>query len=456
MQFTARARNPVKPPDSQHSRGITAIPPTGQSERILALDALRGIGVLGILLINILDFGLPNAAFDPTNAGGATGINLYTWVATSMFVEGTFRGIFTLLFGAGVVLYTSRLERAGPGLGAANLYYRRTIWLIVFGIINAYLLLWYGDILFMYGVAGLFLFVFRNLPVRNLLLCAVPLLCMQTVNGIRSYVDFQDLQAEAEQAQLQQAMGKELSQDQLGVIKDFEEWLEWEKPSPKKQAEEVEAMRASYASAFDENDDIAWYLETEYLYTQGLWECLGMMLLGMALLKSGAFTAEWSAGRYWMILASGWGIGLAINALEVAYQLREGFAVHALMTVSSITYDAGRIPLTLGHVAIVMLFIKAGVLRRSLRVLARTGQMALTNYIMQSVICMFVFTGAGLALYGQLERYQLYYVVLMIWALQIAWSWSWLERYRFGPLEWVWRSLTRWQIQSLHRTDAPR
>ena len=449
------ARNPVKTQDTQHSRGITAIPPTGQSERILALDALRGIGVLGILLMNILDFGLPNAAFDTTNAGEAAGVNLYTWVATSMFVEGTFRGVFTLLFGAGVVLYTSRLERAGFGLGVADLYYRRTIWLIVFGFINAYLLLWYGDILFMYGVAGLCLFVFRNLPVRKLLLFAVPLLCMQTVNGIRTYVDFQDLQAEAEQAQLLQAMGKELSQDQLGVIKDFEDWLERETSSPKEQAEEVEAVRASYASAFDEYDETAWYLQTEYLYAEGLWECLGMMLLGMALLKSGAFTAEWSAGRYWMILALGWGIGLAINALEVAYQLREGFAVHA-MIASSVTYDAGRIPLTLGHVAIVMLFIKAGVLRRSLRVLARTGQMALTNYITQSVICMFVFTGAGLALYGQLERYQLYYVVLVIWALQIAWSWWWLERYRFGPLEWLWRSLTRWQIQPLRRTEAPR
>ena len=439
-----------------YSKGITATPPTGQSERILALDTLRGIGVLGILLINILDFGLPNAVFDPTNAGGAAGLNLYTWVATSMFAEGTFRGVFTLLFGAGVVLYTSRLESASFGVDTADLYYRRTIWLIVFGIINAYLLLWYGDILFMYGVAGLFLFVFRNLSARKLLLFAVPLLCIQTVNGIRSYVDFQDLQAESEQAYTQQVMGEELSQDQLRTIKYFEDWLELEKPSPKKRAEEIEAMRGSYASAFDKNFYTALYIETEYLYTRGLWECLGMMLLGMALLKSGAFTAEWSAGRYWQVLALGWGIGLAINVLEVVYQLREGFAVHAVMAASSVTYDAGRIPMTLGHIAAVILLVKAGVLCRSLQVLARIGQMALTNYIMQSVICMYVFTGAGLALYGQLERYQLYYVVLVIWALQIAWSWWWLERYRFGPLEWVWRSLTRWKIQPLRRADTPR
>ncbi len=444
----------MKNPETRYSGEGPVIPPTGQSERILALDSLRGIGVLGILLMNIVDFGLPNAYYDPANAGGTEGPNLYAWIATSMFVEGAFRGVFTLLFGAGVVLYTSRLERAGLGLGVADLYYRRTIWLMVFGLINAYLFLWYGDILFMYGVAGLFLFAFRSLPARKLVLFAVPLLCIQTVNGIRDYMDFQVLQAEAEQVRQLRATGKVLSEVQLEVLSDFAAWLDQEKPSPQDQAEEVAAVRAGYASAFDAHNDTAWYLQTEYLYARGLWECLGMMLLGMALLKAGAFTAEWSAGRYWTMLALGWGIGLSINALEVVHQLREGFSVLSVMSASSVTYDAGRIPLTLGHVAIVMLLVKGGVLRRSLRVFARVGQMALTNYITQSVICMLVFTGAGLALYGQLERHQLYYVVTVIWALQIAWSWWWLERYRFGPLEWLWRSLTRWQMQPLRRAGA--
>ena len=433
---------------------ITAIAPTNQSERILALDALRGIGVLGILLMNIVDFGLPNAYFDPTNAGGAEGANLYAWIATSMFVEGAFRGVFTLLFGAGVVLYTSRLERAGLGLDTADLYYRRTIWLMVFGLINAYLLLWYGDILFVYGVAGLFLFVFRNLSVRKLVLIAAPILCVQTVGGIWSYANFLTLQDAADEARQLQASGGKLSPDQRAAIKDYQAWLGEEKPSREDQASEVAATRASYASAFDLAYDSAWYMETEDLYARGLWECLGMMLLGMALLKSGAFTADWPAASYWVMFASGWGIGLTINALEVAYQVHEGFAIQAMMKVSTISYDAGRIPLTLGHVAIVMLLVKAGVLRRSLRVFARIGRMALTNYIAQSVFGMFIFTGAGLALFGQFERYQLYYIVLAIWTLQIAWSYWWLEHYRFGPLEWLWRSLTRWQLQPLRRAAA--
>jgi len=440
--------------DTQHTKASAAPYPTGQSERILALDSLRGIGVLGILLMNILAFGLPSAYLDPTNAGGAGGANLYVWIMTSMFVEGVFRGIFTLLFGAGVVLYTSRLERAGLGIESADLYFRRTIWLIVFGLLDAYLLLWYGDILFVYGVAGLFLFVFRHLSVRKLVLIAVPFLCLQTVSGIQTYTEFVSLQVAAKEARQLKADGDKLSPDQRQTIEDYETWLEYEKPSPEDQAEEIEAMRDSYASASAAAYDNTWYMQTEDLYTRGIWECLGMMLLGMALLKAGAFTAEWPARRYWLMLGLGWGIGLVINALEVAWQLHAGFEVNAVMLASNVTYDAGRIPMTLGHVAIVMLLIKAGVLRRTLRVFARTGRMALTNYIAQSLIGLFVFTGAGLGLFGQFERYQLYYIVVVVWALQLAWSYWWLEYFRFGPLEWVWRSLTRWQRQPLRLDHA--
>jgi uncharacterized protein len=149
------------------------------------------------------------------------------------------------------------------------------------------------------------------------------------------------------------------------------------------------------------------------------------------------------------MLVLGWTIGLAVNALEVAHQLRNGFEVQSVMTSWYVTYDFGRIPLTLGHLAFIMLLLKNGVLRRAFKALACVGQMALTNYLAQSVICLFVFTGAGLALFGQLDRHQLYFVVLAIWAVQLAWSPWWLARYRFGPMEWLWRSLTRWERQPL-------
>jgi uncharacterized protein len=210
-------------------------------------------------------------------------------------------------------------------------------------------------------------------------------------------------------------------------------------------------MRASYASAFAANAGDAFFLQTDFFLMLGLWECLGMMLLGMALLKTGALTAQWTSAAYFRMLVLGWAIGLTVNAFEVAHQLRNGFEVQSVMTTWYVTYDLGRIPLTLGHLAFVMLLLKSGVLRRVFRVLACVGQMALTNYLAQSVICLFVFTGAGFALFGQLDRHQLYLVVLAIWVVQLAWSPWWLARYRFGPMEWLWRSLTRWERQALRR-----
>jgi uncharacterized protein len=438
-----------------HDGSTVAVTPTTAQERILALDALRGVAVLGILLMNIIGFGLPHAYTDPSNAGGASGADLGAWIVTSLFFEGTMRGLFTLLFGAGGVLYTSRLERAGIGVRSADLYFRRTMWLILFGLVNAYLLVWHGDILYAYGIAGLLLYVFRHLPPRRLLAFAIPLLCVQTVMGTLDYVDFHSLRSEAEQAMAQRATGVELGKEQRQAIEAFEERLAFEKPTADEQAEHVAAMRASYASALAANAGDAFFLQTDFFLMLGLWECLGMMLLGMALLKSGALTAQWTVAAYLRMLVLGWAIGLTVNALEVAHQLRNGFEVQSVMTAWYVTYDLGRIPLTLGHLAFVMLLLKGGALRRAFQVLANVGQMALTNYLAQSVICLFVFTGAGFALFGQLDRHQLYFVVLAIWVLQLAWSPWWLARYRYGPMEWLWRSLTRWQRQPLRRQSVP-
>jgi uncharacterized protein len=429
--------------------------PTTDRERIFALDALRGVAVLGILLMNITEFGLPNAYTEPSISGGATGADLWTWVITAFFFEGTMRGLFTILFGAGVVLYTSRLERAGVGLYSADLYFRRNMWLIVFGLCNAYVLLWDGDILFFYGVVGMFLYVFRHLSAKALLLFAIPLLCVQTLSGIADYSKFADLQERVGQAQLLQAEGKALTEDQQADLDEFKDRMTDAKPSQQEIDKTIEQMRGGWSSALEHVAKSAFFLESEFFYTLGFWECIGMMLLGMALFKSGALTAQWSNGAYWTMLIVGWGIGFTVNGIETAYQLNAHFDVTSVSIANQITYDLGRIPLTLGHLAFVMLLIKSGLFRGAFRVLASTGQMALTNYLAQSVICLVIFTGVGFALYGKLQRHQLYYVVFAIWAVQLAWSPWWLAHHRFGPMEWLWRSLTRWEKQPLRRGSLP-
>ena len=177
---------------------VTAAP-TPPADRIFALDTIRGFAVLGILLMNILGFGLPRPGYTTPTAlvGGNEGLNLWAWFAEMFYFEGTMRGLFTVLFGAGVILYTSRLERAGLGLDMAHYYFRRNIWLFIFGLFNAWILLWGGDILFDYGLAALFLFVFCKLPARKLLLWAALFMTIQPMVGVKDYFAFTDAQKQA-------------------------------------------------------------------------------------------------------------------------------------------------------------------------------------------------------------------------------------------------------------------
>ncbi len=188
----------------------------------------------------------------------------------------------------------------------------------------------------------------------------------------------------------------------------------------------------------------------------GLWEVLGMMLLGMALFKSGGLTLGWSTRAYVTMLVAGYGIGLSVNTLEIAHVLRNDFEPLAALLPWTLTYDLGRIPITFGHVALAMLLVRSGWFRGLLERLAATGRMALTNYLMQSVIALFVFTGLGLGLFGKLQRYELYYVVFAVWVAELLWSPWWLARFQYGPMEWLWRTLTRWELQPMRRdASAP-
>src|SRR5258708_20530873 len=150
-------------------------PVTGQ-ERISSVDLARGFSLLGIVLMNIVSFGLPGQAYDdPTAAGGRTGWNLYIGATNYILFEGKMRAIFSMLFGAGIVIFTSRLEERGAGIRTADLYFRRMLWLLAFGMIHAYFF-WVGDILYSYAVTGLLLFVFRKAPPKYLLIAGVIIL----------------------------------------------------------------------------------------------------------------------------------------------------------------------------------------------------------------------------------------------------------------------------------------
>jgi len=133
--------------------------PLESTSRIDSLDVIRGIALFGILLMNIIEMGLPFSYSDSSVLGHDTGWNLWVWKMNELLFEGTMRGLFSMLFGAGVILLTSRLEKSGAGIKCADIYYRRTIWLLVFGIVHVWLLLWYGDILYPYAIFAFFCFL---------------------------------------------------------------------------------------------------------------------------------------------------------------------------------------------------------------------------------------------------------------------------------------------------------
>src|SRR4030095_9906048 len=172
-------------------------------------------------IMNVTGFGLPRAYDDPTNWGGADGINLTTWRIAALFFEGTMRGMFTLLFGAGALLFLQRHAARNPGLLPADLYFRRTMWLIVFGLVNAYLLLWPGDILYYYGVVGLLLFVFRNVAPRKLIVAAAVIMILQTAVRVTEWYGYREVSSAAAAAQEVRSSGRVLSEAQNQAIETF-------------------------------------------------------------------------------------------------------------------------------------------------------------------------------------------------------------------------------------------
>src|SRR5210317_2063241 len=147
--------------------------PLKSSDRIKSLDIMRGVVLLGILIMNINGMGLARAYGDPTVSGGATGWNLTTLFTANFSFEGTMRALFSLLFGVGMFIFMDRLEKKGAGINAANIYFRRLLWLLVFGLIHGYLLLWTGEILYQYALMGFIVFSFRKLPPIKLTLIAL-------------------------------------------------------------------------------------------------------------------------------------------------------------------------------------------------------------------------------------------------------------------------------------------
>ncbi len=439
------------------SNTIAVAAPVTASSRLTVIDMLRGFALLGILLMNIPGFSMADYSFEVFKNDPET-FNFWLFQFIGVLFEGKMRAMFGMVFGAGVLLFIA--NKGIKGAAVHSLYYRRMFWLLLFGLVHSHLILWTGEILYLYAVCGMILYLFRNVAAKYLV-WAVPIVAI--VSFVADTIHYQEIRekriayVEATNAQNQ---GVVLSASQNAALT---EWREVEKtmiPSREDAKENTQKMKSDYATVAGFLRPIVWQWQTKYLIFE-IWDSLALMLLGLALFKWGYLTGSWSKKDYWKVVKIGYGIGLPLVIYANFYYFQHFSTMEANLARMeqvpinwvNLIYPFQRILLVMAHTAALILMFKSGFASNLFNRLVAVGRMALTNYISHSVICTLFFFGYGLNYYGEFDYYQIYFVVLAIWIFQLIISPIWLKHFQFGPMEWLWRSLTYWKLQPMRRAD---
>lgn len=430
--------------------------PVAQPERIVILDSLRGIAILGILLMNIPGFAVPVFMIEDLSIRNEfSGINFYVWAAVNGVFEGTMRSIFSMLFGAGMLLFISRLEKKLPGILPAEYFFRRQLWLLVIALVDAYLLLWSGDILYGYALCGMLLFAFNRLSPKDLIIASAFCLLLYTARDNMDHLRIANKIKLAESALVKNS-GSSYStrqSDAIAFVKELKEENRLE-TKRRKAAEETKLMQGNYAGVYQNRSTDSYRNQTNSFFYHSIWDILIFMFLGMAFFKIGILTGDASPKVYWYMLAIGLSIGAVLSYynLYFIYRVRYNWYEYHKQT-PVLFYEIARVFRSTGFFALLMLLSRAKPFQWLFKAMQPVGQMAFTNYLMQAIICGLIFYGFGFGLYGRLQRYELYYVVAGVWVFQIVFSHIWLRYFRFGPFEWLWRSLTYWKMQPIKKTN---
>lgn len=395
-------------------------------ERIGALDFVRGVAVLGILAINVTGFWGPLlATFNPVLPHPETGGALWFITAYVLF-EGKMRGLFTLLFGASMMLFADAAERRGANPDLMQV--RRLLWLMLFGYAH-YALLWWGDILLPYAVCGMLAFSLRRLAPEPL--AAAALLLFLVSHGLEMVGDIAGIATEsrvlaghgtpAEAAEQAAMMGR--------IAASI--------------AADARVLHAPFLEAVHIRLTTAPLLPLESLGAT-FFETFPLMLLGMALLRMGLFTSEWAESALRRMAVIGIGAGGAMSAALIGWAALHQFPPAAMFAIMGSLAAIPHLAMTLGYLAALLLLWPRLQDSAAGKRLAAAGRCAFTNYLGTTFVMSALFAGWGLGLGGVLPRAALPLVVLGGWALMLAWPRWWLARFGQGPLEALWRRLTWW------------
>ena len=428
--------------------------PAGADERISGLDIARGFALLGILIMNSTGMALYDSAyFNYLSDGGTGAFNFAAWSTMVIYFEGAMRGLFSLLFGAGMVIFLSRMESKG-NLDALDLHGRRMLLLIMFGLFNTFIILYPYDILLFYGIAGLFLFPLRKLPMKQLIVVFIILFMASNLFSLNRIQNNTHDREAYEKAVAHQDAGNELDESQVEAIENWKNKLDkWVGTEEAREKDNWVNEKDVITFAKDSWDKYSSSF-TRVGFYRFLFDCLFMVALGIILARAGILTGKASNATYVYLLLFGYGIGLSLGALRAYVLYTNNFSFDTLEHLNS-TYQLRRIALSLGHVGLIFCLVRFGLLKSLQTVFSALGRMAFTNYLLQSVFQVLIWYGPGLALHGRVDRLDVWLAIASIWVFQAVFSIWWLSKYRFGPLEWVWRTMTYGKLSPNKLTPQP-
>jgi uncharacterized protein len=364
------------------------------------------------------------------------------------------RALFSMLFGAGVILLTSRLEKRGDAAISGDIFTRRNMWLTLFGVLHAYFL-WWGDILYFYGMTALlFLYPCRKLKAKTLLIAGIAVVLLTAGYRVVRLEQRSHLAQRAEVAAGLQSAGQSLTDEQKEDLNAWRTVVQNTHPDRQELDKEIAEMRGGYGSVFSHNAPQVFSEQGAGFYRFGFCDSLGMMLIGMGLLQLGFLSGQLAKRAYVRTALIGYAVGLPLGALSTWQVWRHNFDALAQVRWEFLPYDVQRLFVAMANASVVLLVVKAGALKWVTKPIAAVGQTALSNYLGTTVICVLLFNGYGLGLYGKLQFYQLFYVVGAVWTFNLVASLLWLKHFQFGPMEWIWRSLTYWKKQPMVRRAA--
>lgn len=433
-----------------------SLAPVRGRERIEVIDILRGVAILGIFFVNLpAMMGPLSALLGDIRSLGWSPADQTTWLLMQTFWEGTQRGMLEFLFGAGLMVTAAKAMDGDGPVAVADLYIRRNLWLLAFGLINIFALLWIADILHVYALSALALFPFRKLKVKWLITIGLSLATLQLAIGAAEYVSRTDLHQTYQVASAKRDKGQTLTSEEAAAVK---EWNERVAKVAAGDPEIVKLTKEEKAARAGSMGDYAGFMISTYLWSLGkgvlllnVLEAFSLMLLGIAAWKLGFIQGKRSTREYWLVLALAYGFGLTaryVGALEI-------MAFAPIPKTIWMTMEFARIAVTIGHIAAINLLVRVTAGRSLLAPFKAAGQVAFSLYLMQQIIGVWIlYSPVGLHLPSAQGWAYAAGLAGLVVVFQLVLANIWVRFFVSGPLEWVWRSLAYCRKQPFRRRAA--